>query len=168
MSAAPELPPVVFIPERARGHRPAVRRPNRFVVVAGQRDGIGDPVSLDGANDWGPVSWHRTAPADPAIAPVLRSTAAPVRLTRRGLVALGLLATVAASAVAFLAWLSAPTPVARPQVPAAITVQPGDTLWSLAETIAPNRDPRAEVDQLTRLNGLDSASLVPGQVIRTH
>ncbi len=81
---------------------------------------------------------------------------------------LGLGAIVAASAVALFSWMSAPAPTAQPAVPAAITVQPGDTLWSIAQSVAPNRDPRAEVDDLTRINHLGSASLAPGQVIRTH
>jgi len=41
-------------------------------------------------------------------------------------------------------------------------VQPGDTLWSIAETAAPNRDPRAVVATIERLNHLSSADLVPG------
>ena len=40
-------------------------------------------------------------------------------------------------------------------------VQPGETLWAIAQQIAPNRDPRAVVDELVRLNG--SAALTPGQ-----
>jgi len=40
-------------------------------------------------------------------------------------------------------------------------VQPGDTLWSIARSLAPAGDVRAEVDQLEALNG--SASLQAGQ-----
>lgn len=33
------------------------------------------------------------------------------------------------------------------------TVQPGETLWSIAATASPGRDPRPAVDELVRLNG---------------
>jgi LysM repeat protein len=49
-----------------------------------------------------------------------------------------------------------------------VTVQPGDTLWKIATRVAPQRDPRAEVAALQQVNHLDSAGLVPGQVLRTH
>ena len=47
--------------------------------------------------------------------------------------------------------------------PAPVLVQPGDTLWSLAERIAPARDPREVVSQIRRLNGLPTAALQAGQ-----
>lgn len=39
-----------------------------------------------------------------------------------------------------------------------VTVQSGDTLWSLAQRLAPEQDTRKVVDQLRRLNHLRSAS----------
>lgn len=42
-----------------------------------------------------------------------------------------------------------------------VVVQPGDTLWSIAEDIAPGTDVRVVVDQLVRLNG--SSPIVAGQ-----
>lgn len=47
---------------------------------------------------------------------------------------------------------------------ATVTVQPGDTLWALAERIAPDHDPRDVVVEIEMLNGV-SAALVPGQVL---
>ena len=44
-----------------------------------------------------------------------------------------------------------------------VTVQPGDTLWSVSRRLAPHRDPREVVDQLQRLNHLDSSALQVGQ-----
>jgi LysM domain-containing protein len=98
--------------------------------------------------------------------------AAPLRLTRRGVVVLA--AAVAALAVALvgLAWLSAPSGAAGPSgagpVADTITVSPGDTYWSIATRLAPSRDPRAEIAELQRVNHLSGAVLVPGQVLRTH
>ena len=44
-----------------------------------------------------------------------------------------------------------------------ITVQPGDTLWSVSRRLAPHRDPREVVDQLQRLNDLSTSELQVGQ-----
>lgn len=47
-------------------------------------------------------------------------------------------------------------PVQAPAVPVAgqqYVVQPGDTLWSIAEAIAPDSDPRPVVDALREANG---------------
>jgi len=43
-------------------------------------------------------------------------------------------------------------------------VKPGDTLWSIAERTAPG-DPREGVWELRERNDLDSAVIVPGQVL---
>jgi nucleoid-associated protein YgaU len=44
-------------------------------------------------------------------------------------------------------------------------VREGDTLWSIAETLAPGQDPRPVVDRLASVNGLDPSLLVPGQTL---
>jgi hypothetical protein len=36
-------------------------------------------------------------------------------------------------------------------------VQPGDTLWTVAAAVAPDRDPRPVVDRLREVNGMDGA-----------
>jgi LysM repeat protein len=46
-----------------------------------------------------------------------------------------------------------------------VVVQPGDTLWSIAISLDGDGDVRAVVDEIQRLNGLNSAQLVPGQTI---
>ena len=90
-----------------------------------------------------------------------------VRVTARGRAAL-LLVMVVLLLAAFAVGRSASSQ-ATSESPAAapaaeqITVQPGDTLWSLAERIAPARDPREVVSQIRRLNGLPTAALQAGQ-----
>jgi Tfp pilus assembly protein FimV len=142
MSAATEFAPVVYIPERARAHI----SPDRLASV---------------------TVLHR-----PLHRPGADVVTAPVRLTRRGVVALAAAVAVVAVALVGLAWLSAPSgaagSVAPQQVADTVTVQPGDTFWSIATRLAPQRDPRAEVADLQRLNHLSGAGLVPGQVLRTH
>lgn len=44
-------------------------------------------------------------------------------------------------------------------------VAPGDTLWGLAATAAPDQDPREMVDRIMRLNGLDSVDVQVGHVL---
>ncbi|MDN3443774.1 LysM peptidoglycan-binding domain-containing protein [Microbacterium sp. APC 3901] len=46
---------------------------------------------------------------------------------------------------------------------ATVTVMPGDTLWSIAESIAPGADPRDVIGDITRLNLLRGGSLQIGQ-----
>ena len=46
-----------------------------------------------------------------------------------------------------------------------VVVDPGDTLWSIAATVAPEEDVRLVVDRIQELNGLRSTELVPGQVL---
>ncbi len=47
--------------------------------------------------------------------------------------------------------------------PAATTVQPGESLWSVAQRIAPENDPREVIAQIRRLNDLESSELQVGQ-----
>jgi hypothetical protein len=97
--------------------------------------------------------------------------AAPLRLTRRGVAVLVAAVVVLAAALTGVAWLSAPPDgMGRSSVavPSTITVRSGDSLWSIAVRVDPQRDPRAEVDVLRRLNQLNGAALVPGQVLRVR
>jgi nucleoid-associated protein YgaU len=44
-----------------------------------------------------------------------------------------------------------------------VVVQPGDTVWSIAEAAADGADPRAVVDAIAARNGIDAGAVVPGQ-----
>ncbi len=52
-------------------------------------------------------------------------------------------------------------------VPAAsfetVAVMPGDTLWSIAESVAPGVDPRSAVSAIQRVNSLGTGALQVGQ-----
>jgi LysM domain-containing protein len=48
-----------------------------------------------------------------------------------------------------------------PQAPH--TVLAGETLWSLAHEVSPDRDPRDFVYQVRKLNDLDTSTIFPGQ-----
>lgn len=44
-----------------------------------------------------------------------------------------------------------------------VEVEAGDSLWSLAEAVAPQADPRDVISAIVRLNGLPSADVQPGE-----
>ncbi|MFD2093877.1 LysM peptidoglycan-binding domain-containing protein [Blastococcus deserti] len=46
-----------------------------------------------------------------------------------------------------------------------VVVRPGDTLWSIASSVAGGADVRAVVDEIQQLNGLDGTQLLPGQAL---
>lgn len=128
---------------------------------------IAPPVTIPEQARRGPVA------AVPRLASVTvlhppREVSAPstVRLTRRGVVVLAVAVAAFGAGLVWLARISAPQPGATPPAPHAVTVRPGDTLWSIATRIAPDRDPRAEVAAFERRNDLSSVDLMPGQVLR--
>ncbi len=57
--------------------------------------------------------------------------------------------------------------VADPPSPAgprtAVVVEPGDTLWNIAERHAPDADRRSVIAEIRRLNGLDNSTVEVGQ-----
>lgn len=55
------------------------------------------------------------------------------------------------------------TPEADAAAAVLVVVQPGDTLWSIAETLAPESDPRPLVAELREIAG--PGSLQPGQLL---
>ena len=90
-----------------------------------------------------------------------------VHLTRRGRVLL-LLALVAVLYAAFSvgrAHTQAVTTAGQEQAPAVqqITVEPGESLWSVARRVAPQNDPREVMAQIRRLNDLEGTQLQVGQ-----
>ena len=89
----------------------------------------------------------------------------PVRLTRRGRLCL-LTALIVVLFGAFSLGRSATQAAPVAQVQPAVeqrTVLPGESLWILAQRIAPENDPREVVAQIRRLNGLIESQLQVGQ-----
>jgi hypothetical protein len=166
MSVATEFPPAVYIPERARPATGGVPRhlalvpvvdraptaaPRRLVVP-----GAGAPARPFGNSR---LDWPLTVTPAPATA--------PLRLTRRGMLALVFATVLTGLVLLAVAWASAPGGAgAHTGAAGSVMVQPGDTLWSIAQRTAPQRDPRQVVDQLRRLNHLNSVALTPGQTLK--
>lgn len=87
-------------------------------------------------------------------------------LTRRGRLAVSTLVATAVVAVGILmAGPGAQAGADSTGEAAVYTVLAGETLWTIAEELAPHQDPRVTIDQLVRVNGLDSANIAPGDVL---
>ncbi|MFC6357243.1 LysM peptidoglycan-binding domain-containing protein [Luethyella okanaganae] len=101
------------------------------------------------------------------------SSTAPVarvhlHLTRRGRVVLTTLAALPLVFGAFVFALNGGIAIAGADGQGAssfeyVTVQSGESLWSLAESIAPAADPRDVIAELVSLNQLQTSEIEPGQ-----
>lgn len=95
----------------------------------------------------------------------------PLRLTRRGRVVLiGIpLVLLAAILLSLVGFLTSPAKAAdsaaglsvTPTI--TVTVQPGQSLWAIAGTVAPQRDARDVIADIVQLNNLTGGGVVPGQ-----
>jgi hypothetical protein len=87
----------------------------------------------------------------------LQTTSA--RLTRRGrvAVALGFVAVLGGGLAVGQASVGSPS---APNSYAVVTVQPGQTLWGIANQVAPGVDPRLTVERLVAVNGLVDADAI--------
>ncbi|CAD5140063.1 MULTISPECIES: LysM peptidoglycan-binding domain-containing protein [Microbacterium] len=105
-----------------------------------------------------------TATAFPASA----RPATRLRITARGRRALLALASVPlAAGIAFAAISGGSAIASGADAPAVsvetVTVMPGDTLWSIASSIAPEADPREVIGEISRMNLLRGGELQVGQ-----
>ncbi|UJW36281.1 hypothetical protein L3Q67_22265 [Saccharothrix sp. AJ9571] len=86
---------------------------------------------------------------------------APARAGARWpwLAAMAVTAGLVVAGFGFLAdAMAAPVPTRT----AVVSVAPGESLWEVAERMAPSSDPAAVVDRIHELNRFDGAGLVPG------
>ncbi|PPG87712.1 hypothetical protein C5C00_11860 [Rathayibacter rathayi] len=90
-----------------------------------------------------------------------------LRLTRRGRAVVAAFGALPVVAGAFAFGLNGGGAVASSDQAAVefqyVTVHAGESLWSLAEELAPQSDPRDVVDDILSLNQLSSAGVEPGQ-----
>jgi LysM repeat protein len=119
---------------------------------AARAHSIGARASVSGAR----VSAARVSDARPRL-----------HLTKRGRVVLTALVAlplvIAATAFALNGGVAAATGQSSSQSLQYTTVVPGESLWQLAQSIAPTADPREVVSDIVRLNQLTSADVEAGQ-----
>lgn len=95
----------------------------------------------------------------------MNNTPSSITLTARGRLVLGLVVVF----FALLAWITVGGGTAdasagqSAQVSKSVVVQPGESLWSIATDIAPERDPREVIMRIRDLNSLGTQHVYPGQ-----
>lgn len=170
------------VPARIAPHAPDVRLSRRRRATSPRAGRLALVESLPR-----PVAEPAVDPAPPRRGPQLRAlgecgprvvrapelVAAPpepaLRLTARGRrIVAGLVVTVALVTVGIAAWrltamVSGPDSPIPADAPATVVVQPGDSLWSIARTVAPDEDARAVVQELLDRNRLDSSQVRVGE-----
>lgn len=106
----------------------------------------------------------------PSVAPVAEAAVAPrtrLRITRRGRVVLTALVAAPLALGAGLVALNGGAAVASKDASATafeyVTVSSGQSLWDLAEEIAPSADPRDVIASVVDLNRLPSSDVAAGQ-----
>ena len=93
----------------------------------------------------------------------------PLRLTRRGRVVVAVAVALLLAALSLVIAASAQAtnhplaPHGAQQNLAQVTVRPGQSLWSVAETADPHADTRAVIQQIVELNGLSGDVVFAGQ-----
>lgn len=91
------------------------------------------------------------------------TTSHPLRITRRGrLVLASLVALPVLAASVFLATPGAQAGASAGEVQY-YTVLSGESLWDVAEYVAPEKDPRQVIDLLREANDLVGVDVLPGQ-----
>lgn len=114
------------------------------------------------------IGSHRVLPARMAQAPASDARSSrKLRLTKRGRVVFTTLAAIPLVIGVAVVGLSAGGAAANTEAAGAaftyITVDPGESLWQLAESIAPDADPRDVIAEIMNLNQLSTAGVEPGQ-----
>jgi nucleoid-associated protein YgaU len=119
-----------------------------------------------------PFPAARPAPRQARQQPTARSTSSSIsglRLTRRGRIVLMfassmflLIAVIASGRFSADAGTSLAD---QGRATGVVVVQPGESLWQIAEAIAPGVDPRETISLIRNLNGLGDTTVVAGQSI---
>jgi predicted Zn-dependent protease len=111
------------------------------------------------------MSTMTASPSACAARPRPASRSGQVRLTRRGRLVVFAFALTVVLALAVL-WGQPTIATERPQETRTITVAPGETLWGIAAEVAEPGETRSMVEQIRRLNDLDSAMVLSGQRLK--
>lgn len=92
-----------------------------------------------------------------------------LRLTRRGRVVIALASVLFLFGVTVLSGVfsadAGSSAAEQGRATGVVVVQSGESLWQIAQAIAPQADPRETVTTIRELNGLGDGPVVPGQSI---
>jgi len=148
---------------RPEGFSRTAQRPGLVVVPRSLADSA---RTLPEVTRTSPARTTRGAPPLPGLAvtdarPVRSSAASPLRLTRLGrLVISATLLTVACAGVAAVSGPALSTGEAHHAASRTVVISSGETLWDIAQRIAPGEDPRVVIDDIVDLNALSDAGAV--------
>ena len=91
---------------------------------------------------------------------------APIRLTRRGRIVVLAFFILMASLSSAVLWTTASRADNPPEGPApTVVVQPDDSLWSIAERVAPGRPPLEVIHDIRTLNGIETSYVYAGETL---
>jgi hypothetical protein len=172
------VPAAPVEPGIGREHRPADPAPRRRPALAATLICTHPAIELTAgevAQVWpagaAPVEERpeltRAVVSRPVGARVVRAAPGHLRLTRRGRLVTAaatlLIAVLALVGVVSRAGALRETAPVPASAPAQVVVAPGETLWSIAQRVAPDRDPRTVVAGIQRLNDLPTSDVRAGQ-----
>ena len=128
------------------------------------------PAPAEGTLAYGLAPVSPVSPVLPAVrqVPLGESASVPLRLTRRGRIVAAVMATMLLAALSLVIVRSAeatsqPVLAQAAQSPIQVTVQPGESLWAVAENADPNADTRVVLQQIVELNALTGPVVFAGE-----
>lgn len=89
-----------------------------------------------------------------------RAVATAYRMSRRARLSLTLTVVAAVVVIAAQALMTS-----GPSSTTSVTVEAGDTLWSIAQRSAPDDEVWSVIDEISALNGLTGSDIAAGQVL---
>jgi hypothetical protein len=75
-------------------------------------------------------------------------------------------ATVTLAVIGSLGWIGQAPGPGVPEETAVIRVGAGETVWDVAQRVAPKSDQHAVVERIRQLNGMASSAIQPGQQLQ--
>ena len=129
--------------------------------------------SMGAVGVWGPISKGSAGQVSGVDRAGAVMSPAEVRLTRRGRLARSVVVVLLLVASALLLMGRVVGAPARadgsvgqaPILTQSVVVEQGDSLWNIAQRLAPSQDPRAVIQEIRELNALRSNLIQPGQVL---
>ena len=158
----PEAPaaeaPAVELPAIAAVPQPGERAVSRAATRWARPSQPAGPLSADPQA----AGVHVTGTA-----PRGQAASMPLRLTRRGRIAVAVTTVLLVAVLSLIAAMSAEAtnqaPARTAQGLTQVIVRPGQSLWSVAENADPGADTRVVIQQIAELNGLTGSAVFAGQ-----